>query len=354
MVAKQRKVARRYWWDELGTRPVWVEITRRPNDDIGVDLNHYNKRTFPLLEAARKGDQVLHWDSKRGCFVGCSQIADTKVDVKRKNRFRYLSDFVQFPETALTLESLRKNAAKVRRAKQNLENQVSGKGSQFFPFAQYAKTWEKLQPQLNYLTAAPPELVAILGAIYEADRKGSSLYRSWEDLGLGLTNVTVALPIKKLDYKRADELLVIDDSGLRVPNTKELEKSARAHSRLQNQAADWLNARGLNAIGNQPLDPLPVDIQWKSGSVHVVAEVKSLKHGNEVAQMRRGIGQVLHYRKLFEEEKRSGTTKVEAALIVSREPDEIWIRLCTDLEIRLAWPKKFRNLTYRIEVDRNL
>jgi hypothetical protein len=41
-------------------------------------------------------------------------------------------------------------------------------------------------------------------------------------------------------------------------------------------------------------------------------------------------------------------------LIVSRKPDEIWLRLCADLEIRLAWPKKFRNLTYRIEVDRNL
>jgi len=350
-MARRRRIVSRYWWDELGIRPVWVEITRRPNDDIGVDLNHFNKRTFPLLEAARKGDRVLHWDSKRGCFVGCSQIADSKVDAKSGSRFRYLSSFVQFPESALTLDALRRNHQRIRRAKENLNAQLSDKKSLLFPFAKYAKTWKRLQPQLNYLTAAPPELVAILGAIYEAYRKGSSLYRSWGDLGLGPTNVSVALPASKPNYKRADELITIDDSGVHIPNTKELEKSAREHSRLQNQAADWLHARGFDAVGNQPLDPLPVDIQWANGSVHVVAEVKSLKSENEVAQMRRGIGQVLHYRKLFEEQKRTGVKQVEAALIVSRKPDEIWVRLCADLRIRLAWPSQFGNLTYRIEVD---
>ena len=108
----------------------------------------------------------------------------------------------------------------------------------------------------------------------------------------------------------------------------------------------------MEPFGAQPLDPLPVDIQWRRGSIHVVGEVKSLKPENETAQMRRGIGQVLHYRKLFQELNKPGVTSVEAALIVSRKPDKIWVRLCEDLRIRLAWPSQFGALTYRIEVDR--
>ena len=350
-MAKSRADHARFWWDTLGIRPVWVEITRRPNDDIGVDINHFNKRTFPLLESARKGDFVLHWDSKRGCFVGRSRIADTAVYSKDGSRFRDLTDFVQFPETALTLKALRSNHTKIRAAKQRLESRVAPGFSLLFPLAPYARKWARLQPQLNYLTVAPPELVAILGAIYEAHRKGSKLYRSWNDLGLGPTNVTVSVPTVKREYRRADELISIDDGGIRVPNGKELEKSHREHSRLQNQAADWLASKGLEPFGSQPLDPLPVDIQWINGRVHVVGEVKSLKRENEVAQMRRGIGQVLHYKKLFEDARRSGKHRVEAALIVSRKPDNVWVELCADLQIRLAWPSQFGNLTYRIEID---
>lgn len=103
-------------------------------------------------------------------------------------------------------------------------------------------------------------------------------------------------------------------------------------------------AQGLHPFGSQPLDPLPVDIQWIDGTVHVVGEVKSLKRDNELAQMRRGIGQVLHYRKLFESQARHGSRRVEAALIVSRKPDNIWLALCADLRIRLAWPRRFDRL----------
>jgi hypothetical protein len=350
-MAKSRAGHARFWWDILGIRPVWVEITRRPNDDIGVDINHDNKRTFPLLESARKGDFVLHWDSKRGCFVGRSRITDSAVYSKDGSRFRDLTDFVQFPETALTLDALRSNHAKIRAAKERLEGQIAPRLSLLFPLAPYARTWARLQPQLNYLTAAPPELVVILGAIYEAHRKGSKLYRSWNDLGLGPTNVTVAMPAAKQVYRRADELVSIDDGGIRVPSGRELERSSRQHNRLQNQAADWLTSEGFEPFGSQPLDPLPVDIQWINGAVHVVGEVKSLKRENEVAQMRRGIGQVLHYKKLFEDARRSGKQEVEAALIVSRKPDRVWVELCADLRIRLAWPSQFGNLTYRIELD---
>jgi hypothetical protein len=146
--------------------------------------------------------------------------------------------------------------------------------------------------------------------------------------------------------------VTITQGQVQVPDAAELEKSTRIHRQVQNQVADWLQNKGLEPLGAQPLDPLPVDIQWHSGSIHVVGEVKSLKSENETAQMRRGIGQVLHYRKLFEDLNKPGVTSVEAALIVSRKPDDIWVRLCEDLRIRLAWPSQFGALTYRIEVDR--
>jgi hypothetical protein len=343
-------MAKVFWWQYLGVRPVWVEITQRPLKDVGSDLNHFNKRTWPLLAEAQRGDHVLHWYSKMGCFVGCSEISDSKVDIQGEDHFRYLTNFTQFPDTAISLPALRMNWTKIQKCHDDHSARVPKGSSLLFPFAPYAKTWKRLQPQLNYLTVAPPELTALLGSIYEAHRKGSKLYKSWSELGLGGTNVVVKIP--KPVYQRVDELVTIAQGEVRIPDTAELEESTRMHRRLQNQAAVWLQKKGLAPFGAQPRDPLPVDIQWHRGSIHVVGEVKSLKLENETAQMRRGIGQVLHYRKLFEDLNTPGVTSVEAALIVSREPDKIWVRLCEDLRIRLAWPSQFGALTYRIEVDR--
>jgi len=350
-MTKPRRIAKRYWWDELGIRPVWVEITRRPPEDIGININHYNTHTFGLLDSAAKNDHVLHWSSTLGRVYGCSTVSDAASFTKDGSRHRRLTDFVRFPELAITLDSIRRNHAKIRKVEESLATRSAHHSSLHYPFAPYGGSWQHLRPQLKYLTAAPPELVAILGSIYEARRKGSSVLRSWASLGLGPTNIGVELPNPQLTYKTADELVVFNSKGLPIFDSGELEKSAREHSRLQNQAADWLKNNGIQVGGSQSGDPLPVDIQWASGSIHVIGEVKSLKSENEVAQMRRGIGQVLHYRKLFEEQKRTGVKQVEAALIVSRKPDDIWVRLCADLRIRLAWPSQFGNLTYQIEVD---
>ena len=64
------------------------------------------------------------------------------------------------------------------------------------------------------------------------------------------------------------------------------------------------------------------------------------------------VGQVLHHRKLFGELGEPRVTSVEAALTVSRKPDDNWVRLCEDLQIRLSWPSQFGTITYRIEADR--
>ena len=326
---------------------MWVEITKRPNDDIGFDLNHFNKRSFPLLIAAKQNDLFLHWDSKRGCIVGCSQIADTRVTVRGPLRYRMLKNFVQFPETAITLAALRLNHAKIQSCHNKLAKQVPSVKSLLFPFTKYAKQWSRLQPQLNYLTAAPPELVEVLGGIYEKNRDGSTLYKSWLKLGFGGADGGIKTPVNK--YVRVDEFTTITPGGMpRLLNAKELEKSIRVHQRLQNQVADWLTNQGLLPSGRKSFDPLPVDIQWVNGDTHVVGEVKSIKSENETAQMRRGIGQVLHYKKLFEDQINSDKKTIQAALIVSHKPDEIWIRLCKDLKIINAWPKKFDRLLRRI------
>lgn len=217
-VARALDGGARYWWEVDGVRPVWVEITRRPNDDIGVDLNHDNPRTFPLLKAALRGDYVLHWDSKRGCFVGRSRIADSTVVVRSGNHRRDLSDFIQFPESAVTLDALRKNYKKIRTTKKRLEARVTPGTPLQFPVAPYGGTWAKLRPQLNYLTVAPPDFVSILGAIYEAHRRGDVLYRSWSDLGLRAANGRSRCRHKdrSIDARMNRSRLTTQESGLRT------------------------------------------------------------------------------------------------------------------------------------------
>lgn len=336
------KATNDFWWHSLQIRPVWIEITRRPNDEIGIDLNHDNKRTFPLLADAERADFVLHWDSKRGCFVGCSRIADNRVAVRDGYHFRKVHNFVQFPENAISLDAIRSNWRRVQECYDIHKARVPHNSPSLFPFAKYDGSWKKLRPQLNYLTVASPELVGLIGGIYESFRRNSPLFKSWQSLGLGdsMDFVNSVEPI----YKFVDEFVEIANGKARVPNSSEIERSTRIHRQTQNQVAVWLRKNGLSPFGSQSLDPLPVDIQWRNGPVHVVGEVKSLKIANETSQMRLGIGQVLHYRRLFENLRVPGVKKTEAALIVSREPDPIWISLCADLQIRLAWPSNFKPL----------
>ena len=67
----------------------------------------------------------------------------------------------------------------------------------------------------------------------------------------------------------------------------------------------------------------------------VVCEVKTIS-GDEVKQLRLGLGQLLHYREQVAQEFPSG---VMAALLIGSAPqDGIWQHLCHQLDIVLFWP----------------
>lgn len=338
-----------YWWNDLNIRPVWVEITRRPNDDIGKDLNHEraSRKAYDLLAEPRPRDKVLHWDSKRGQFVGVSTVARYHFD-EGKTRWVPLKGFEGFPLDSLTLELIRSQGRQIGRIRESLS--PAGQ-STHYPFQPYgAEGWGLLRPALAYLTAAPLELVALLGGIYTSSIPSSGPAPTWEDYGLGTPSrlgqsKNRAGSTARRRYLEANEDLVVTSSGeLRLPNHSRLEAGHRQHNALQNKVAAWLRDQGLVPLSQRALDQYPVDIQWEDGRTLCVAEVKSINSGNEISQMRRGIGQVLHYRHLAS--KQDSTRKVRPALIVPRKPSKEWIDICEDVGIIVAWPGRFQRLRH--------
>lgn len=113
----------------------------------------------------------------------------------------------------------------------------------------------------------------------------------------------------------------------------ERDRATLEHRLLEN----WLISR-IREEGLYPLDPVrgpQFDLAWMLGDTMAICEVKTIS-GNEVKQLRLGLGQVLHYREQVALEAPGGVT---AALLVGSAPqDEIWHNLCQQLGIVLFWP----------------
>jgi hypothetical protein len=336
------------WWEEIGVRPVWVEITRRPNDGIGVDLNHHESshRAYKLLSQPQPDDKVLHWDSKRQQFVGVSTVASAPFD-KGQNRWVTLKGFNGLPVNSLTLELVRPYGKQIGRIRESISKTSK---STHFPFQPYgSEGWALLRPALAYLTAAPNELISLLGGIYESMRDGDLSSPTWKDYGLGPAlkvqtksgNARDKQSLRR--YVEANEELIVTPSGnVKVPDHTLLEVGYRQHNALQNKVAAWLRSRNLTPVSQRAMDRYPVDIQWEDNHTLCVAEVKSINSSNELSQMRRGIGQVLHYRYLASQQHDSFT--VVAALIVPRRPSKEWLAICAEVGIRVGWPGEFNRL----------
>lgn len=338
------------WWEIFGVRPVWIEITRRPSEDIGFALNHYKRshRAYELLSHPEKNDMVLHWYSKRQQFVGVSKVAKPAIEWKG-SRVVILKDFQGLPKSSLTLEKIRPFGKKIGL----IRDSIAQKGvSTHFPFQPYGPAgWDLPRPALAYLTAAPSELISLLGAIYKSSLQNNSAAPTWADLELGETaHITSRKSQKFKDerfkrYLTANEELILTDSGkILPPDRSSLQAAHRQHNALQNRLAKWLKGKGLQPESQRAMDKYPIDIQWRSGSTLYVAEVKSLNSLNESSQIRRGIGQVLHYR--FLAARQHQELDVVAALILPREPGTEWVELCEEVGIVLAWPNQFGRLLH--------
>lgn len=79
---------------------------------------------------------------------------------------------------------------------------------------------------------------------------------------------------------------------------------------------------------------------WKRGAVFCISEVKSVTAKNEVGQLQKGLGQVLHNR--FKA-RAAGAKKVEAYLIAEREPtnSDLWKELASEHDVVFTWPERF-------------
>jgi len=181
MAAIKQKAQRELWWKQAKAQRVWIEITRRPDKDIGVDINNRSTEFLKHLQIAKKGDKVLHWNSKRGCFVGISTIKDSKPRKFGTNMGLELSGFIPFPQDTLTLHQIRSQWKLVKEI--HNEHFIYGQAL-YFPFIPYgSNSWKSLRPRLTYLAIAPPKLVNLLGGIYREHTKPNSS-KKWESFGI--------------------------------------------------------------------------------------------------------------------------------------------------------------------------
>jgi hypothetical protein len=337
-----------YWWESSRQRPVWVEITKRPNDDIGIDLNHSKDSplAYELLGEPRPGDKVLHWDSKRGQFVGVSTVTGSAY-TNGTSRFVELNDFTGLPLGSLTLESIRKHGQALRRIRDSLSS--TGK-KPYFPFQPYGEPgWDLIRPALAYLTAAPQELVQLLGGIYEGHRDSSPLMPSWKSLGLGSASQGINAAKSEVNkiafdrYVQANEEIELTNSGKpKAPDLELLQAGFRAHNQLQNKFAKWLIQQGFTPVSQRAMDDYAADLRWEAENMLFVAEVKSMTAKNRMSQLRKGIGQVLHYQQLAM--MKNPELKVVPVLVVPSDPGPEWRNLCIRIGIKLVWPGKFSSV----------
>jgi hypothetical protein len=115
-------------------------------------------------------------------------------------------------------------------------------------------------------------------------------------------------------------------------------RGAAAHAKVQNAVAEILERNGLVPVSIR--GGAACDLAWDWNGLLNVAEIKSLTRANEERQLRLGLGQVLRYRDLVG--ARGDAT--QAWLVIERPPsDDTWRRLCTELNVVLAWPTIFED-----------
>jgi hypothetical protein len=334
------------WWREETAQRIWIEITRRPNDDIGSDIRHNTEQVRLLLKIAKKGDRVIHWDSKRGCFTGVSTIRDSKPRKIGADTGVLLSNFIQFPRAILTLEQIR---IQWRLIKKIHDDELIQGHSLYFPLIPYGPNkWKSLRPRLAYLAIAPPGLVDVFAAIYkqEADPR---LSPTWESYGLP----TKSLPsITKPKEKPVPKYVKANEKQRNVAanwltSNEALVKSTAKHNKLQNSLSTWLTKNGYEPDSTRAMDKLIVDIKWRKANIVCVCEVKTLG-AEESNQLRLGLGQVLSYRfetKRIENLERK--TLVKAVLAIDKKPaknSKLWEDLCQELDVLLIWPGQFQKI----------
>ncbi|SNY61431.1 hypothetical protein SAMN05421748_122166 [Paractinoplanes atraurantiacus] len=139
-----------------------------------------------------------------------------------------------------------------------------------------------------------------------------------------------------VSYRPQDESVVVAPPAPSVSaDPDSFGHGLRAHHRLQNQLAQFVTAHGLRPLS--PRESPNYDLAWMTGDkAMTVVEVKSATEGNEVRQLRMGLGQILDYASSL---RISGFT-VQSVLYIEREPAGArrWLDITAGAGVLLVWP----------------
>lgn len=184
--------------------------------------------------------------------------------------------------------------------------------------------------------------------VYDADRQHHAITplgrhflaeaRERGDVAQQLTPGPTLPPFEVFpEYLTANETTTTKPREPFSVDPNEVDRALRAHAATQNALAAWVRAFRM-----KPLRPAGItadfDIAWDDGTIFSVAEIKSLTSGNETAQLRLGLGQVLHYAMLLGSNGRA----VRPVLAIERAPTDLrWVALCGAHGVLLVWPDVF-------------
>ncbi len=331
------------WWAATPGERHWLELTGR--SDLGADLrapllNEQGKRfwSYDLLRHVKRGDIVFHYQREQHAIVAVSRATGTQwpdeivwaargtsarnAGLQPRQRPGWYVGLERFEPLSvpITLRQIRAARAHIESELTALKMQTAG--SLYFPFELGAR---EPRPTQGYFFKLPKFFVDLF--------PGLSV-RTWTASGGGPPTFLVPGV-----YRRADETSSVAASDPFSVDPAIKERALRGHAITQNALADFLKSRGItprSALGDQP----NFDLAWEDGETLWVAEVKSITDDNEEKQLRLGLGQVLRYRQLA-----SQSRKTRAALVAEREPrDKSWPALCASLDVVLAWPGDWKQI----------
>jgi hypothetical protein len=201
-----------------------------------------------------------------------------------------------------------------------------------FPFYPYGKS--EIRAQQAYLTKFPRQVLSLFPALIEAAEllsRATSLPRS-----------ETFTPELGTIYRPADEDY---SAGQRDPFAVDpaiVERGLRGHASTQNALASYLRKVGIEPRSPGAGDP-NFDLAWEANGAAYVAEVKSLTPANQEKQLRLGLGQILRFRHVFEQQ--TGMPTMGVLALECRTTDESWVNLCSSLGIILVWKGHFNTLS---------
>ncbi|MBU0550463.1 hypothetical protein KJ940_03105 [Myxococcota bacterium] len=119
-------------------------------------------------------------------------------------------------------------------------------------------------------------------------------------------------------------------------SAEQTERARLAHALLQDRLAGLVVEAGLEPLSPSDVTP-DFDLAWRDAEDALfVVEVKSMTDDNETAQMRVGLGQILHYRGQIE--RANPNFLVFTALAVERLPRDadLWHSICANARVLLV------------------